>query len=129
MTHREGRVIVTSSVTTLKSKDGLYAASFEEMGLTGFGDTAEEASESLKMVFRTFIRTCREQGVLEQNLKRLGVKWEWEAGRSADGPNYEDTDAIGPSTAEELDRILESLTWPLEHEHTLAANSDLAMAA
>ena len=129
VTNREGKVVVTSSVTTRRSQGGLFAASFEEMGLTGFGDTADEARESLKLVFRTFIRSCRERGVLAENLNRLGVRWEWEADRSADGPEYEDTDAISRWTPEELDQILESLNWTPEHEHAMAANSDLAMAA
>lgn len=129
MSSREEKVVVVSPVTMFRNEaDGLFAASFSEMGLTGFGKTPDEARHSLKMVFRTFIRECREHGVLEKNLNRLGVDWEWKEKSDEAGLEYEDTDSL-PNTEEQLQRIMESPTWRPGEDYHVAANSNLAMAA
>ena len=129
MSSREEKVVVVSPVTMFRNEaDGLFAASFSEMGLTGFGETADEARHSLKMVFRTFIRECREHGVLEKNLNRLGVDWEWKEKSDEAGREYEDTDALS-NTEEQLQRIMESPTWRPGEGYHVPAESNLAMAA
>ena len=130
MANQEGKVVVVSSVTMSHNEtEGLFAASFAEMGLTGFGNTPDEARHNLKMVFRTFIRACREHGVLEKALNRLEVQWGWEKDHPSDGPEYEDTDDT-PWTAGALEGVLNSAVWsPGEQVQAIAANNDLAMAA
>lgn len=112
---REGRVVVRSAVTMMRNEEhGVFSASFEEMGVTGFGKTPDEALHELKMVFRTYIRACREHGLLEKNLNRLGVDWAWESEYPGE---YEDTDPVPASDEEPWQRIqkriLTSATWNL----------------
>ena len=99
------------------------------MGLTGFGNNSDEARHALKMVFRTYIRACREQGVLEKTLNGLGVKWGWEANHPADGPEYEDTDQTPWTPVGDLENVLDSAVWSAGQVQAMAANSSLAMAA
>lgn len=132
MSTKEGKVVVVSPVTTFRNEtDGLFAASFSEMGLTAFGTTPEKARHALKMVFRTYIRECREHGLLEKTLNRLGAKWEWEKEYPANGPEYEDTDPA-PWTEQQWQHIMDSEAWspsPGPPATTEAANNELTMAA
>ena len=54
---------------------GVFAAHNVELGLTGYGETAECAFESLREVIDAYIRTSRQYGCLEYNLLRSGVDW------------------------------------------------------
>lgn len=52
-----------------------FAARFPQLGLTSFGKTRDEALESLKRLFVTFVRVRRENGTLEKFLDAAGVEW------------------------------------------------------
>lgn len=124
MSTKEGKVVVVSPVTMRHNEaTGMFAASFDEMGLTGFGDTPDEARTALKTVFRNHIRVCREHGLLEKSLNRLKVRWHWESEYPEDGPGYEDMD---PPPLQQLSEISADSSWLLGPEPTSA---DLRMAA
>ena len=56
-------------------ENGRFAARFPKLGLTSFGGTREEALDSLKRLFVTFVRVRRENGTLEKFLNAAGVEW------------------------------------------------------
>ena len=86
----ERTVVVICPVARAYNRRGeLHAARFAALGLTSFGDTPTQAEQRLKKLFKTFIHTHRELGVLEQTLNELGVEWYWEDEYPADKPPYE----------------------------------------
>ena len=119
--------VVISPVTTFYDSGWKsHVAAFAELGLTSFGDTPDSALVHLKENFRAFIHTHRDQGVLEETLDRMGVRWHWEDEYPADGPAYENTnlredpvEAVAVQQAQ-VD-VLPSEVWK--------ANTDLGMAA
>ena len=56
-------------------ENGRFAARFPKLGLTSFGGTREEALDSLKRLFVTFVRVRRENGTLEKFLNAAEVEW------------------------------------------------------
>lgn len=73
------------------------AAHSHELGLTGYGDSREEARESFKKVFSLFVHVSRTEGFLEDILNRLGVVWKWADEFSED---YEDVSKLRPSISD-----------------------------
>ena len=71
-------VVFTPEVRTHK-ETGLVVARFVGLGLTGYGDTEDEAVSSLKRLVRLCIETHRRRGTLEQTLDQQGVRWSWES--------------------------------------------------
>ena len=71
-------VVFTPEVRTHK-ETGLVVARFVTLGLTGYGETEEDALSSLKRLLRLCIETHRKQGTLEQVLDRQEVPWSWES--------------------------------------------------
>ncbi len=70
------RVIVLLEPTYYRNQDDdRFAARFPQLGLTSFGKTREEAMESLKRLFVTFVRVRRNNGTLEDFLTSAGVEW------------------------------------------------------
>ena len=92
-----------------------------------FGDTADTAVARLKENFREFIHVHRKQGVLEDTLNGLDVRWHWADEYPEDGPEYEDTNrAEGPPEAVPVQRTrVESLV----PDAAWNPANDLAMAA
>ena len=121
-------VVVISPVTTFY--DGgwkTHVAAFQELGLTSFGDTADKAVARLKTNFREFIHIHRNNGVLEDTLNGLNVRWHWADEYPEDGPEYEDTNSDDgpleavPVQSTRVESLVPSAEW--------AAANDLAMAA
>ena len=70
------RVIVLLEPSFYRDQEnGRFAARFLQLGLTSFGETREEALESLKRLFVTFVRVRRENGTLEKFLDATEVEW------------------------------------------------------
>lgn len=70
------RVIVLLEPSYFRhDESGRFAARFLQLGLTSFGNTHEEALESLKRLFVTFVRVRRENGTLEGFLNAADVEW------------------------------------------------------
>ena len=44
------------------NKDGVFAARFPALGLTGYGATEDEAINSFKRLYKEFINAYRKQG-------------------------------------------------------------------
>ena len=104
---------------------------FAELGLTSFGDTQAQAVQRLKNLFKTFIHTHRELGVLEETLNELGVKWYWYDDYPADAPPYENMNE--PSTSNGLQEVLDAasstgLSWKPEHEESPSHHEQLVAA-
>jgi hypothetical protein len=89
----EGRVVVIVSLTVYKNKQGIFAARFQDLGLTSYGYTISTAVGSVKRLFNTFIKSYRKNGRLADRLNELGVDWHWV--KTYDRP-YEDTDVTPP---------------------------------
>lgn len=71
-----GRVIVLLEPSFFEHQENdRFAARFPQLGLTSFGTTRDEALESLKRLFVTFVRVRRENGTLEEFLNAADVEW------------------------------------------------------
>ena len=70
---------------------GLFAAHYDALDLTAYGETEHEAQNNLKRLFNNDIHYYREKGLLERRLDALGVKWERENECTVE---YEDTDEL-----------------------------------
>lgn len=72
------KVVVPIHLKYFRNEDmDVLAVHSEELGLTGYGCTEEEARESFKRVFSAFIQVSRSKGFLENMLNRIGVDWHW----------------------------------------------------
>ena len=62
---------------------GFFASRLPELGLTGYGDTADEARNKVERMFRSAVKAVRKlngSNGLEDWLTRSGVTWEWSEG-------------------------------------------------
>ena len=120
------KVVVISPVTTFLDSDWeLHVARFRELGLTSYGKTEDAALRRLKKNFREFIHVLRKNGVLEETLDKLNVRWYWADEYPVDGPEYEDTNALVPVVMDSK----AAAAMLGEQDVYGAANNDLAMAA
>ncbi len=55
--------------------DGLSAARLPALGLTGYGETKEEALRSCRSLYGTFVRAYPSRNMFPSVLDRAGVKW------------------------------------------------------
>ena len=55
--------------------DGLFAARLPALGLTGYGETKEEALRSCRSLYGTFVQTYRSRNMFPSVLDRASVKW------------------------------------------------------
>ena len=128
-------VVVFQAKTTYNEKGRLFASRFPEMGLTAYGDTAEEALRELKVSFNAYIHELRREGLLETTLDRLGVVWHWRDEYPEDALALEDTnDLLAPKENSPLmvpaHQVLESaVSWSPVETSVSEANADLAAAA
>lgn len=125
----ERTVVVICPVARAYNKKGeLHAARFAALGLSSFGDTPAQAEQRLKKLFKTFIHTHRELGLLEQTLDELGVEWYWEDEYPADKPPYEDMNE--PSNSDSLQQVLEASAGQLwQGEDNTPAHEELHLVA
>ena len=59
---------------------GFFASRLPELGLTGYGDTADEARNKVERMFRSVVQAVRASGGsdgLEYWLTHHGVTWQW----------------------------------------------------
>ena len=99
-------VVICKVTMAYNEKAQLHAARFAELGLTSFGDTPQQAVQRLKKLFKTFIHTQRELGVLEQRLNELEVEWYWHDEYPAEKPAYQNMNE--PSNSDDgLQRVLD----------------------
>ena len=118
-------VVVISPLSLAHSEaEGIYAARFGELGLTSFGKTPEDAITKVKRMFNAFIHSCREFGLLESTLDRLGVQWHWADEYPDDGPEYENTNETAPADSAQALATYDAEEWVEQ-----AANHHLAAAA
>lgn len=99
-------VVICPVARAYNEKGELHAARFAALGLSSFGDTPAQAEQRLKKLFKTFVHTHRELGVLEQTLDELGVEWYWEDEYPAEKPPYENMNE--PSNSDSLQQVLEA---------------------
>ena len=125
----DGRlVVVISPVSTFYDAGWkVHVAAFPQLGLMSYGDTPDIAVGRLKVNFREFIHAHRDQGVLEETLEGLGVRWHWADEYPDDGPEYENTN--DPPEAVAVQPMVVQAVQGLPPERWDAANSDLAMVA
>ena len=91
----ERQVVVNiSCIIQHHSEDNVFAARFKQLGLTGYGDTEEEAVDNCKRLFNRFIRTYRATGKLAEVLNRATVEWHWRDEYPDDRPAFEDTNEL-----------------------------------
>ena len=92
------KVVIPVHLTYFSNDDlNIIAAHSQELGLTGYGNSEEEARQSFKKVFCLFVQTSRAEGFLEDMLNRLGVEWKW-ADESSE--TFEDVSALRPYKTE-----------------------------
>ena len=85
-------VVVTVPLTIYRSnRRPIVAARFEQLGLTAYGTSREEAVATLKNMFNRFIHAYRRVGQLEQRLNQLGVEWCWAKDYPTGSPPFENT--------------------------------------
>ncbi len=74
----EGKVVVTTPAKVYKhtSREAV-AIRLEEMGLTAYGASEDEAWEAFKQLFSVAISYYRAEGRLAKELKEAGVTWHW----------------------------------------------------
>lgn len=63
-------------------EDGQYVGVAPELNVSSFGDTKEEAKQSLKEAVELFLEECQRMGTLEEVLTEAGFKLEkhyWKA--------------------------------------------------
>jgi len=71
-----GRVVVVVTPLLLtNAKTGMHAARILELGLTAYGQTAEEALRKVKRMFAASVKAHRELGTLADWLNRSELKW------------------------------------------------------
>ena len=77
-----------------------FSARCQELGLTSYGETTDEAVDHFKQMFTRAMQTYREQGKLEAVLERSGIEWWQKDEYPKDRPVYEDiADDLGESVA------------------------------
>ena len=123
------RLVVVISPVSMFYDSGwkTHVASFAELGLMSFGDTADKAVARLKENFREFIHVHRNNSVLEETLDRLGVRWHWADQYPDDRPEYEDTNTN--QDPPEAVPVQQARVEVLPRDEWEGANSHLAMAA
>ena len=79
----EGRVVVVVQPQVAASEaPGRYFAEILPLGLGAYGDTQEQALESITAMFASAVQARRQLGRLAAWLDRSGLEWYWET----DGP-------------------------------------------
>ena len=75
------RVVISLTHVVLRNRQegDLYAVQFEELGLTAYGNSTDEALDALKGLLLTCIDTHRKRGTLERFLNGAKVRWYWES--------------------------------------------------
>ena len=92
MATTDRRVVVISPVSKLYDAGWrTHVAALPKLGLAAFGDSKDIALARLKESFREFVDIHRSNGVLEETLDGMDVKWYWEDEYPDDAPAYEDT--------------------------------------
>ena len=82
-------VVVLKPAFERYGRHALWAARFQDMGLTAYGVTKEQAFDNLKHMFNLRIQALRRRGLVADELKRLDVKWAWESEYPEDWTPYE----------------------------------------
>lgn len=71
-------VVVTANLSIERRNDGqMFAAHLEDLGLTAYGRTVEDARKELIGVFKAWVNFYRERGLLEERLNQMGAEWTW----------------------------------------------------
>lgn len=85
--YSEYELVSAGPPLVLKHKEsGFFASRILELGLTGYGHTADESRDKVEEMFRSMVRVVRtigESNNLEkwlERLTRLGVTWQWSEG-------------------------------------------------
>ena len=77
-TSAERKVVVMVSPLGLHSKEtDRFAARIKPLGLTAYGDSQDEASRKVKMMFVSAVAAHRLKGDLEDWLGVSGLEWHW----------------------------------------------------
>lgn len=88
----QSRVVVNLTCRLYYHEDRDYfAARCQELGMSAYGRTQDEAVDNLKHHFNVAIQAYREHGKLEGVLQHSGVAWWWEDDYPDSLPAYEDT--------------------------------------
>jgi hypothetical protein len=92
---KEKVVITTPLRLYYNPNDGsVWAARFEELGLTAYGSSEHEATVIVKKMLNRFVNAYRNSGQLESRLNQVGVRWHWAKDYPTDAPQYEDTNML-----------------------------------
>ena len=67
-------VVVKPDVYTHKN-DNRFVMRFDDLGLTAYGNSVNEAREVLFSMFRVLIDELRSRGILAKRLNKLDVEW------------------------------------------------------
>jgi hypothetical protein len=82
-------VVVLKPMFERYGKHALWAARFQDMGLTAYGMTQEQALDNLKHMFHLRIQALRRRGLVAAELSRLKARWSWERDYPEDWIPYE----------------------------------------
>ena len=74
----EKKVVVVVPVERLYNpKRKAHATRIRALGLTAYGNTAEESQKKVKQMFGAYVRAYRREGTLEARLRDSGLSWCW----------------------------------------------------
>ena len=74
------RVVVVAPLECKNTTDNtMFVTRIRELGLTAYGKTHEEAKQSLRKMFATFVELYRKTENLEERLNRSGLTWYYES--------------------------------------------------
>lgn len=81
------RVVVVAPLECKNTTDNtMFVTRIRELGLTAYGKTHEEAKQSLRKMFATFVELYRKTENLEERLNRSGLTWYYESEYRGDVP-------------------------------------------
>ena len=68
-------VVIAQNVDHYTHPSGIFVSRSRELGLTGYGNTVEEAEGNRIELLKKFISTYSSSGQMETRLDQAGVKW------------------------------------------------------
>ena len=74
---RHGVFVEYSLELYTNNRNNIVAAYSPHLGLTGYGESDDEAVSSFEEVLSVFVKLSQQMGCLEDNLNRVDVQWDY----------------------------------------------------
>jgi len=79
MNSEERVVVVAPLVGKHNLREEVFVSSIPALGLTGYGNNMDEATQKVKRMFAAFVETHRKYDTLSEQLTKSGLRWYWES--------------------------------------------------